>query len=178
VRTTLVDILVRLIPTHIGPSLRAAIYRWGGCRLGEGVEIHGRLTLYGMASNLAANLQMDDGASIAPFCTFGLDSPIRIGRKVGFGPYVHIYTRRHVHHSTDRHSLPQSLPVTIEDGAVLMTGVTVLAGVTVGRGAIVAAGAVVTRDIAPNTFVGGVPARVISELPDGPVGESPSGRDC
>lgn len=40
-------------------------------------------------------------------------------------------------------------------------GVTVTAGVTVGMGAVIGAGAVVTRDVAPYTVVGGVPARMI-----------------
>jgi acetyltransferase-like isoleucine patch superfamily enzyme len=65
------------------------------------------------------------------------------------------------------------MPVRIEHGAVVMTGATILAGVTIGRGAIVGAGAVVTRDVPPNTFVGGVPAKVIDELPEGPLGERP-----
>jgi phosphonate metabolism protein (transferase hexapeptide repeat family) len=42
-------------------------------------------------------------------------------------------------------------------------GVIVLPGITVGNGAVLAAGAVVTRDVAPYTVVGGVPARLIRE---------------
>ncbi|MHA7969293.1 DapH/DapD/GlmU-related protein [Rhizobium sp. CAU 1783] len=42
-------------------------------------------------------------------------------------------------------------------------GATVLPGVTVGNGAVIGAGAVVSRDVAPYTIVGGVPARLIRE---------------
>jgi phosphonate metabolism protein (transferase hexapeptide repeat family) len=41
--------------------------------------------------------------------------------------------------------------------------VIVMPGVTVGDGAVLAAGAVVTRDVAPYTIVGGVPAKHIRE---------------
>lgn len=50
-------------------------------------------------------------------------------------------------------------------------GVTLLPGVTIGNGAVVGAGAVVSRDVAPYTVVGGVPARLIrARFADG-VGE-------
>ncbi|ASP21583.1 bifunctional N-acetylglucosamine-1-phosphate uridyltransferase/glucosamine-1-phosphate acetyltransferase [Antarctobacter heliothermus] len=51
--------------------------------------------------------------------------------------------------------------VTIGHDVWIGHGVTVTAGVTIGDGAVVGAGAVVTRDVAPYTVVGGVPARVI-----------------
>lgn len=40
---------------------------------------------------------------------------------------------------------------------------TILKGVTIGEGAVVAAGAVVTKDVAPYTIVGGVPAKYIGD---------------
>ena len=42
-------------------------------------------------------------------------------------------------------------------------GATVLPGVTIGNGAVIGAGAVVSKDVAPYTIVGGVPAKLIRE---------------
>lgn len=51
--------------------------------------------------------------------------------------------------------------VTIGHDVWIGHGVTVTAGTTIGDGAVIGAGAVVTRDVAPYTIVGGVPAREI-----------------
>ncbi|WP_062207462.1 DapH/DapD/GlmU-related protein [Aureimonas sp. AU12] len=53
--------------------------------------------------------------------------------------------------------------VTIGHDVWIGHGATVLPGVTVGNGAVIGAGAVVSRDVAPYTIVGGVPARLIRE---------------
>jgi acetyltransferase-like isoleucine patch superfamily enzyme len=148
---------VRLIPDYFAYGLRGKLYRLAGARMAEHVQIYGRLNLYGTVHNKASNLSVGVGSNIAPFCTLGVDGPITIGSGVGLGP------------SSERSTFKVIVrPVTIEDGAVLMTGSTILPGVTVGRGAVVCAGAVVTRDVEPNSFVGGVPARVIKMLPEGP----------
>lgn len=51
--------------------------------------------------------------------------------------------------------------VTIGHDVWIGHGVTVTAGVTIGTGAVVGAGAVVTKDVAPYTVVGGVPAKLL-----------------
>ena len=53
-------------------------------------------------------------------------------------------------------------PIVIGDGCWIGANATILGGVTIGDGAVVAAGAVVTKDVAPYTVVGGVPARPLS----------------
>lgn len=45
---------------------------------------------------------------------------------------------------------------------------TITAGVTIGDHSVVGANAVVTKDVPPYTVVGGVPARVLGEVPRPP----------
>lgn len=70
---------------------------------------------------------------------------------------------------TDQHkvfeNVPMSKPIIIEDNVWIGCRCIILKGVRIGTSAIIAAGAVVTKDIPPNTVAGGVPARVLYELP-------------
>lgn len=54
-------------------------------------------------------------------------------------------------------------PVTIGNDVWIGARVIILPGVTIGDGAVVGAGAVVTKDVAPYSIVGGVPAKKIGE---------------
>ena len=64
-------------------------------------------------------------------------------------------------HDLQDHALLICKPVHICRNAWIGAGATILPGVTVGENAVVAAGAVVTKDVAPNTIVGGNPAKFI-----------------
>ena len=51
--------------------------------------------------------------------------------------------------------------IVIEDNVWIGSGCSILDGVTIGTGSIIAAGSVVNKNVAPNTIVGGVPAKFI-----------------
>lgn len=56
--------------------------------------------------------------------------------------------------------------ICIESNVWIGAGCQILDGVTIGTGAIVAAGSVVNKSVAPNTIVGGVPAKLIKNRAD------------
>jgi len=53
------------------------------------------------------------------------------------------------------------VPTRVCRGASIGSGSVIMGGITIGEGALVGAGAVVTKDVAPNTVVAGVPARML-----------------
>lgn len=85
--------------------------------------------------------------------------PLTIGNNVSIAGEVRIYTMQHDIDDPDFKEV--GAPVVIDDYVVIGTRVTILPGVHIGKGAVVASGAVVTRDVAPYTVVGGVPAQFI-----------------
>ena len=64
-----------------------------------------------------------------------------------------------------RNHIAVATPVTIGNDVWIGGNVTILPGVNIGDKAVIAAGAVVTKDVPDNTVAGGVPAKVIKELP-------------
>jgi acetyltransferase-like isoleucine patch superfamily enzyme len=97
-------------------------------------------------------------------CTFYDLGGLDIADDVLIGPNVSLITSGHPLEPSQRRAFTTAKPIVIERNVWIAAGATVIGGVTVGENAVVAAGSVVTRDVPPNTLVGGNPARVIRSI--------------
>jgi acetyltransferase-like isoleucine patch superfamily enzyme len=99
-------------------------------------------------------------------CTFYDLGGLDIADDVMIGPNVSIITSSHPIEPSQRRNGVIAKPIVIERNVWIAAGATIIGGVTVGENSIIAAGSVVTRDVPPNTLVGGNPARVIRSIAD------------
>ena len=97
-------------------------------------------------------------------CTIYDMGGVDIADLVMIGPNVNIITSSHPLEPSERRAYVEAKPIVIERNVWIATAATILGGVTVGENSVVAAGAVVTKDVPANSFVAGVPAKVIRSL--------------
>ena len=109
------------------------------------------------------NIHLGEDVFINAGCRFQDQGGIYIGDRALIGHNAVIATLNHDMDPAKRADLWPA-PVHIGCDVWLGSNATVLPGVTIGDGAVVAVGAVVTKDVAANTVVGGVPAKLIKEL--------------
>lgn len=100
-------------------------------------------------------------------CTFYDLGGLDIADDVMIGPNVSLITAGHPINPSQRRAATIGKPIVIERNVWIAAGATIVGGVRVGENSVVAAGSVVTKDVPPNTIVGGNPARMIRSIDDG-----------
>jgi acetyltransferase-like isoleucine patch superfamily enzyme len=104
-------------------------------------------------------------------CTLYDLGGLEIGDDVMIGPNVSIITTGHPLEPSKRRAVTIGKPIVIERNVWIAAGATIIGGVTVGENSVIAAGSVVTKDVPPNTLVGGNPARIIRSIKDEVISE-------
>ena len=121
--------------------------------MGQQVQLAGLRTSGALVS-------IGEGSVINRGCLLYTTGGLRIGKQVSVSSGVWLVTGTH---DITSPTFPATFhPITIDDYAWIGSRATIQAGTHIGEGAVVMAGAVVTRDVAPYTVVGGVPARPVT----------------
>ena len=130
-----------------------------GAKFGAGVIIYP-----GVWITPGRNLVVEDGVDLAKDVLITTSGGVYIGARALIGYRTQIISANH--------SIPpigEPFPISGDVLAKVVIGndvwiganCVITPGVTIGEGAIVAAGSVVTKDVVPNSIVGGVPAKLI-----------------
>ncbi len=141
----------------------------GGIEIGAGTLVmHGAvLHVYNFRDLPHAGIRIGRESLVGEYTVIRGQGGVTLGDRVFTSPLVQLIAVNHVFDDLDRPFSEQGITaegIVIEDDVWIGAGAVITDGVRVGRGAVIAAGAVVTKDVAPHTVVGGVPARLLREI--------------
>lgn len=149
-------LLFRLIPRPLW-SVRNAILRIFGARVGSGVHIHPTVRV-----EIPWNLEIGDMSAVGDRAILYAIGPIHIGERATISQNAHLCSGTHDYRDPARPVLKR--PIHIKSDAWICADAFVSPGVTIGEGAIVGARSFVHKDVDDGCVVSGNPAQVIKRL--------------
>lgn len=148
------------------PQIRVSILRALGAKVGADTIIH-NVTFSNLYHYGFERLSMGSRCFIGEEVLLDCRGLIKLGSNVTISDRASLVT--HINVGYKSHPLQRLYPtaegrIRIGDGVYVGTGAIILPNVTIGPRCVIGAGAVVTGDVAANTVVAGVPARVVKRL--------------
>jgi len=135
-------------------KLRLFYWRLRLGSLGKNCFINGRITC-----DVPQNIFIGSNVSINEGVYLNGNAKLKIGDYVRISPFVLINTAGLDIRQNFRQRTHRKIPTTIEDGVWINSGAIINPGVTIGQNSTIGAGAVVTKNVPPNEFWVGIPAR-------------------
>ena len=147
----------------VSVNQKPLIVNAGAIHLGDEVRIWSNINKTKIFVDKGATLTVGKNTRING-AHISVSDRIEIGSNVQIAPYCIFIDNDY--HKIDDHFSDEGTksPIIIKDWAWITMNCMIMKGVTIGEGAVIAAGAVVTKDVAPYTLVGGVPAKLIRKL--------------
>ncbi len=150
----------------IFPPMRTFYLRCLGARIGKNVIIH-KTSFFNAYRMGFSGINIGNNCFIGDECLIDLANEVHMADHVTLAERVTVLT--HLNVGYDDHPLqtafpPRSEPVFLGEGCFVGAGSIIQSGVRIGERTLIAAGSVVTKDVAPHTLAGGVPAKVIRSL--------------
>ena len=151
-------------------EMNASILRGFGAKISSNnVRLLSPITIHRAdLSTDYSNLTIEDDCVLNGNNYLDLSAPITLKRGVSLGPGVIIMSHNLYNgnafledHLSNTCGFKE---VVIKEGAGIKAGAVVVMGVTIGRNAVVAGHAIVNRDVPDNSFVAGVPAKLVKEI--------------
>jgi maltose O-acetyltransferase len=160
-RLLLGSAVARLIPDNVGIRLRVQVLRATGWDIGPRTLLAGTPRFRG-SGRIQDRLHIGADNLINVGCVFELHDEINIAERVSLGHEILFLTTSHRIGPTSRRAgASVRAPIVVESGVWVGARSVLLPGVTVGEGAVIAAGSIVSKDVKPQTLVGGAPAEVL-----------------
>ena len=178
--------LFRIVPGYFARIL-FRMFRWSDSFIGFGMRYLcvnrlakscGKKVLIFPGCSLfwLENCEIGENVSIHDFCYIDAIGGVKIGDNTRIAHNCSIISGRHKYEIPDKTIIDSGYTtdaISIGSDVWLATGVVITQGLSIGDGAAVGANSVVTKDVAPYSLVGGVPAKFIKSRFDTKNDESP-----